>query len=190
MKKSQLRKIYLERRKNLNSAETDQLSKTIADLFFDNFDLNTVQFLHCFIPIEKFKEINTQLIVNKILKDHQQIQILAPRVNFQSGEIENIKFTAETELKRNIWQIKEPVNSEKIETVEIDMFLIPLLCFDKKGFRVGYGKGFYDKLLRNSRSKSLKIGLSYFEATENITDVESFDVRLDFCVTPEKIWKF
>ena len=189
MNKSELRKIYLERRKNLSSFDGKQKSKQIADGFFNHFDLNNVRFLHCFTAIEKFNEIDTTFIFTRIWQEFPNIQTLVPRVNFEISEIENVKFTAETKLAQNIWQINEPEIGLNVEPKEIDIIIVPLICFDEKGFRVGYGKGFYDKLLKNCRSDCLKIGLSYFAPIEKISDVENFDVKLDFCVMPEKVWK-
>ena len=62
----------------------------------------------------------------------------------------------------------------------IDMVLVPGLCFDGDGHRVGYGKGFYDRFLKTCRPDCIKIGLSYFEPVESIDDVHEGDVRLDF----------
>ncbi len=185
-----LRKNYLERQKSFLPFERKQKSKQIADRFFREFDLKNIHFLHCFAAIKKFNEIDTSLIFKRFWRNFPQIQAFVPRVNFEINKIENLKFTAETELKENVWQISEPTTNETIESEKIDMILVPLLCFDKKGFRVGYGKGFYDKLLENCRKDCLKIGLSYFAPIEEISDVKNFDVKLDFCVTPEKIWKF
>lgn len=190
MKKTELRKIYLTKQKNLSPAERIEKSRAIAGRFFRFFDLTAIEYLHCFIPIEKFNEIETSLIFQKIWLDFPNIKTLAPRVNFQTGEIENLKFTPETELIKNSWQIAEPCGNELIATEKIDLVLVPLLCCDPKGWRVGHGKGFYDKLLRRSRPDCQKIGLSYFPPTEIISDVNEYDVKLDYCVTPEKIYEF
>ncbi len=77
-----------------------------------------------------------------------------------------------------------------IEIERIDAVLVPLLCFDERGFRVGYGMGFYDRFLSGCRTNCLKIGLTYFAPTAEISDAQNFDVRLDFCITPKKNWKF
>ncbi|WP_431293282.1 5-formyltetrahydrofolate cyclo-ligase [Pedobacter sp. P26] len=71
---------------------------------------------------------------------------------------------------------------------EIDMVVIPLLAFDKQGYRVGYGKGFYDRFLRDINAQ--KIGLSLHPAIEKIDDVNEYDIKLDFCITPTEIIKF
>ena len=70
------------------------------------------------------------------------------------------------------------------------MVFVPLLAFDKKGHRVGYGKGFYDKFLSECKPDAIKIGLSFFEPEELITDVFESDVKLDYCVTPNSIHAF
>ena len=187
MTKAELRKIYLSRRKNLSAAERKAKSELISDAFFAKFDLRRIRFLHCFLPIEKFNEIDTRLIFERVWREFPHITTLLPRVNFQTNEIENLKFTSKTKLAQNQWLIHEPAHDELVESAKIDAVLVPLLCFDIRGFRVGYGKGFYDRFLRRCRQDCLKIGLSYFEAVEKIEDADDFDVKLDFCVTPEKL---
>jgi 5-formyltetrahydrofolate cyclo-ligase len=187
MFKADLRKIYLAKQKKLSAFERKQKSEQIIERFFSGFDLSKIDSLHCFLPIERTNEIDTKLIFQNVWREFPHIETLVPRIDFQTNEIENLKFTSETKLVKNAWQILEPSHDEMVETEKIDLVLVPLLCFDRKGFRVGYGKGFYDKFLKNCRADCLKIGLSYFEPVAEITDAQEFDVRLDFCITPEKI---
>jgi 5-formyltetrahydrofolate cyclo-ligase len=189
MLKAELRKIYLARQKSLAADERREKSAAISDLFFRNFDLSKARFLHGFLPIEKFNEIETRPVFQKIWRELPRLETLVPRVDFATGEIENLKFSAETRLAPNRWQIDEPAHDETVATEKIDFVLVPLLCFDARGFRVGYGKGFYDKFLKNCRADAVKIGLSYFAPIGEIEDAREFDVRLDFCVTPEKVFK-
>ena len=70
------------------------------------------------------------------------------------------------------------------------MVLTPLLAFDKKGNRVGFGKGYYDKFFSQCRSDVIKIGLSFFEAEDLIDDINSYDIPLNFCVTPQTVYRF
>jgi 5-formyltetrahydrofolate cyclo-ligase len=188
MLKAELRKIYLARQKSLSAQERSEKSLRIAANFFQSFDLGEIRYLHCFLPIEKFNEIDTEPIFRRVRRDFPRIETLVPRVDFHAREIENLKFSAETELVENAWQIHEPAHDESVETEKIDLILIPLLCFDERGFRVGYGKGFYDRLLKNCRPDCLKIGLSYFPPVAEIDDAQDFDVKLDFFVTPERIF--
>jgi 5-formyltetrahydrofolate cyclo-ligase len=191
MLKAALRKIYLDRRRMLSAAERREKSARIAARFFANFDLSRVNFLHCFLPIEKFKEIDTKPIFERVWKDFPHVETLVPRVDFETGEIENLKFTRATNLAQNRWEIHEPAHDEMVESEKIDLVLVPLLCFDRRGFRVGYGKGFYDKFLKNCRADCRKIGLSYFAPIpDEIEDAHDADVKLDFCVAPDAVRRF
>ena len=190
MTKNELRKIYLEKRESLTDEEIEQYSEQIAERFFQTFDLEKIDYLHCFLPIKRFNEIDTKLIFHQVWTAYSHIETVVPRVDFEKQEIENLKFTPVTELVENAWMIHEPAHNELVESEKIDIVIVPLLCFDENGFRVGYGKGFYDKFLRNCRADCLKIGLSYFPPVEEISDKNEFDVRLDYCLTPNEIYKF
>ena len=74
MKKAELRKTYLAERKNLSSAERTVESRAIAARFFQKFDLTEIEFLHCFLPIEKFNEIETPIIFLKIWREFPNIE--------------------------------------------------------------------------------------------------------------------
>lgn len=190
MFKNELRKIYLNKQETILPAERKAKSTQIANLFFQYFDWREINVLHCFLPIEKFNEIDTELIFEKIWREFPKTKTVVPRVNFQTEEIESLAFKNETRLIKNQWQIDEPSEGKMYDVGKVDMVIVPLLCFDKRGFRVGYGKGFYDKFLKNCRVGCLKIGLSYFDPVGVILDAREFDVKLDFCVTTEKIVDF
>ena len=169
--------------------EKNEKSLQITERFFRTFNLSKIRFLHCFLPIERFNEIDTNLIFHRIWHDFPQTETVVPRVNSQINEIESLKYTSETELVQNSWQIHEPAHNEFIEAGKIDLVLVPLLCFDLQGFRVGYGKGYYDKFLSKCRKDCLKIGLSFFPPIAEIKDAQEYDVKLDFCITPQKVYQ-
>ena len=77
-----------------------------------------------------------------------------------------------------------------IEPEKLDVVLMPLIAFDTRGFRCGYGKGFYDRFLIHCRPAVIRIGLSYFDPETQISDISPFDVPLHHCLTPERIWSF
>ena len=189
MQKNELRKIYLEKMKSQTPSEREGKSRRIAERFFDEFDLENVKVLHLFFAIEKFGEIKTEFIFRRVWREFPRIKTVVPRVDFAKNLMRNVEFTEATKLTENIWEIHEPSGDEFIENKLIDAVLVPLLCFDERGFRVGYGKGFYDKFLTTCRADTLKIGLSFFQPIREIADVSEFDVKLDFCITPDKIYK-
>lgn len=190
MKKAELRKRYLERQRGLTPRERATLSGQIAMRFVEHVDLGRVKTLHCFIPLEKFNEIDTMLVFERLWREYPGIHTVVPRVDLETGEMRSLKFVRETELVKNAWDIHEPLHHKTVEPGEIDMVLVPLLCFDTAGHRVGYGKGFYDRFLARCRPDCMKIGLSYLPPVDEIDDIYEGDITLDKCVTPASIFGF
>ena len=189
MTKSELRKNYLAKRHALSAEELATNSRQIANRFFGNIDLTAIKTIHTFIAIEKFNEVDTSVIYTRIWRDFPQIRTLAPVTDLDSGVVEHFKLDASTGLVESRWGICEPVGGESVDAAEIDLVLVPLLCFDERGGRVGYGKGFYDTFLSRCRSDCLKVGLSYFPPVETIDDVGEHDMPIDSCITPERFYE-
>jgi 5-formyltetrahydrofolate cyclo-ligase len=100
-------------------------------------------------------------------------------------------FYFETEtLQLNAFGIQEPLPFNLVPPNLIDAMLVPLLGFDLKGHRVGYGKGYYDRYLVSANKWMQKIGISYLEPIDNFTDTNEFDVPLNTCITPWKTYEF
>jgi 5-formyltetrahydrofolate cyclo-ligase len=190
MTKQELRKLYLQKRTALTSAQLEDLNKKLLINFFSSVDLSGIKVLHTFLPIEKKNEPNTWLIIDRIKKDFPEIRISIPRVNNQTGLLENFYFENKEQLSKNIWGIVEPKQGIPTEPSDIDIVLIPLLAFDIHGHRVGYGKGFYDKFLKTCSSHSKRIGISLFAPVDKIDNVNDFDEKLDLVIAPEEIFQF
>ena len=186
MNKSSLRKEALNKRNALSGQELDALNKKLLKQF-KTIDFSEINSLHIFLPIIAKKEPNTFLLIEWLQENHPEIQIIVPKANFDTNLMHNYVFTKKTKLINNEYHIPEPKDgAEFLETP--DLVIIPLLAFDKKGYRVGYGKGFYDRFLQNTSTQ--KMGLSFFDATEEIIDVHLNDIRLDKCITPNGIVAF
>jgi 5-formyltetrahydrofolate cyclo-ligase len=189
MKKSELRTHCLERRSSLTFGQISESNRRITDLFFSSIDLVGVSRFHSFIPIEKFLEVDTLPIFRHIWARYPEIETLAPRLNFEIGEIESVRFTHESALIENKWGIKEPAAESQLDAAAIDIAVVPLLCFDVRGHRVGYGRGFYDRFLAKCRKDCKKIGLSFFSPVDPIEDVGDHDITLDVVVTPDRLFR-
>ena len=190
MKKTTIRKKYLSRQRSLSSSIRANKSLVIKEEFFERFDLKPISVLHYFNSMEKNGEVETSYIVNELWQNYPFIKTVAPRVNFIEKVLEHLEVNQDTQFELSSWGIFEPVGNQVVAAEMMDLVLVPLLCFDKRGYRVGYGGGFYDKFLVKCREDCLKIGLSFFEPVGEIEDVQDFDVRLDYCITPEKVWEF
>lgn len=190
MTKKELRKLYLQKRAALSEAEYGQLNFQLYQNFFSNIDLSFLKVVHTFLPITAKKEVDTWLIIDRIRREFPNVRISIPKVNSQTGVFDSFYFEGLHQLATNEWGIQEPKQGIPTEPEKVDIVLIPLLAYDKKGHRVGYGKGFYDKFLATCRPDCKKIGLSLFEAEEKIADVNDFDITLDQCITPQAVISF
>lgn len=187
MTKAELRKTYITLRKNILKHDINTFSLSIANQLL-KLPIWQHSFYHIFLSIEEQKEINTDYILNII--SGKDKNILISKSDFDTGEMTHFLLTDNTMIKKNKYHIPEPVDGIEIQNDKIDVVFIPLLAFDKQGNRVGYGKGFYDRFLANCNPETIKIGLSFFEAETEITDVFEGDIKLNYCVTPSKIYKF
>jgi 5-formyltetrahydrofolate cyclo-ligase len=187
MLKAELRKKYKALRNTLSIKQIDDLSMNIANQLL-KLSVWNFSFYHIFLTIEEQREINTDYILNILSGKDKNIVI--SKSNFETSEMTHFLLTDSTKIKKNHYNIPEPVDGIEIFNNKIDVVFIPLLAFDKQGHRVGYGKGFYDKFLSECRPETIKIGLSFFEAETAISNVFESDIRLDFCVTPNVVYEF
>ena len=104
--------------------------------------------------------------------------------------MQSVQTDDDTRFRKNGYGLYEPEDGVVVNPAGVDMIFVPLLSFDKMGFRVGYGKGFYDRYLSQCRNECLKIGFSYFEPLDAIDDTNEFDVPLSLCVTPTTVYVF
>ena len=97
---------------------------------------------------------------------------------------------ADSIFEANDYNIPEPLDTEIADPTSIDLVITPLLTFDTKGNRVGYGKGYFDRYLKECHDDCIKVGFSYFDPIDSIDDANEFDVPLDFCITPQRTYVF
>ncbi|WP_428231011.1 5-formyltetrahydrofolate cyclo-ligase [Flavobacterium sp.] len=185
--KKELRIHYKNLRKELSLDDLEEKSLAIANNLIQ-LPIWDKAYYHVFLPIEEQKEVNTEYVLH--LLSGKDKEIVVSKSNFESRGMTHFLLTDNTKIKKNEYNIPEPVNGLPVPSATIEVVFVPLLTFDLFGNRVGYGKGFYDKFLSECKPETIKIGLSFFEAEDKIEDVFESDVKLDFCVTPEKVYEF
>ncbi|WP_407521669.1 5-formyltetrahydrofolate cyclo-ligase [Lacibacter sp. MH-610] len=189
MTKQQARKLYTEKRMQLPVADRNRFDDLLL-IQFQKLVLPEILLVHTYLAMEAKKEFATDAILHYMEFQHPGVQFVIPRVNAETNELDNILHTEDLLFTTNSWGIAEPVDGTVVDAKEIDLVLVPLLAFDTAGNRVGYGKGYYDKLLAQCRRDVLKVGFSYFEPLDKIADSASFDIPLSYCVTPHRIYEF
>lgn len=183
----------MAQRRALSAEEVEKQSQQItARLFADFFVDPTGLIVHTFLPIVRQNEVDTWPIIYRIWQNLPQIQVAVSVTDIATNRLAHYALTPETPLVENRLGIAEPQSKGcmAISSDQIDVVLVPLLAFDTRGHRVGYGKGYYDQFLSECRPDCLKIGLSLFEPILTISDVEPTDIRLDAGVTPKRTHNF
>lgn len=187
MLKKELRAKYKALRNQLSEIEIEEKSLAIANEII-KLTIWEKTYFHVFLPIEEQKEVNTEFILHLLAGKDKEIVI--SKSDFATRNMTHFLLTDNTRIKKNEYNIPEPIDGLEVPAAKIEVVFVPLLAFDKKGNRVGYGKGFYDKFLTDCKPETIKIGLSFFAPEELISDVFENDVLLDYCVTPNGVWEF
>lgn len=187
MTKSELRIKYKVLRKSLSLDQADDFSLAIANQLLQ-LDIWDKSFFHIFLSIEEQKEVNTEYILNILAGKDKNIVI--SKSNFKNLSLTHYLLTDSTRIKKNHYNIPEPIEGIEINSSQIEVVFVPLLVFDKTGNRIGYGKGFYDRFLSNCKPETIKIGLSFFEAETEVFETDDNDISLDYCVTPLQVYQF
>lgn len=184
--KSDLRAKYRSLRGQMTDALVENQSVCIVNHLL-KMSIWQHEWFHIFLPIQKNKEVCTNLLLPVLFGKKKRIAV--SKCNTKKQTLTHFELTEHTLLKKNTWGIPEPIETETpLENQNFDVVIVPLLAYDKKGNRVGYGKGFYDCFLKNTTA--VKIGVSFFPPTEQEILPYKNDVRLDYCVTPDAVWKF
>ena len=185
MNKIEARKKYLDLRKKLDNFQIISKSISISNNLQD-LPIWEHNFYHIYLPIKEKNEVDTMPIIN--ILNNKKKKVLIPKSDFNNTTMKSFLLNDNTVLKKNNYGITEPINNEEF-LGRIDVIFIPLVAYDLIGNRVGYGKGFYDKFLRNQNNKILRVGLSFFNPEKRIK-IDEHDENLDFCVTPNRIFNF
>lgn len=167
MNKQELREKIKEKRKNLNIEQiSSQVIKNIRKL---------PQYLNA-KNIAIFYPLKNEINLLPLLDDSKNFYL--PKIKDQNLEL--CPYKKGDELILSCFKTKEP-KSNSVEKNKIDLIFVPAMCADKNNYRLGYGKGFYDRLLKNYTGIKIVPLASEF-LFENIPH-DSNDVKVDLIIT-------
>lgn len=138
-----------------------------------------------FIYVSTPNEVPTYAIIEKALEDGKTVSV--PRVSGK-GEMHAIPIqSTATDLIPGHFGIMEPKPYlNRISPREMDLILVPGLLFDRKGYRIGYGGGYYDKYLAKVSTDCKTIGLAYDQQITNNLPHDSFDKKVMLIITEKE----
>ena len=189
MRKTEIRKYFKEKRQALTDRDVN-VYQDILLIRFQELHLPYIHYLHAYIPKPDSKEPDPAPLLDWMQVRDPGLRMVYAAINDADCSMKHFMFDDNTAFRLNQFGIPEPTGGIELESTQLDAIIIPLLAFDVNGNRVGYGKGYYDRFLANCREDVLKIGLSYFPPVYYIDDIENFDKKLDFCITPESVYAF
>jgi 5-formyltetrahydrofolate cyclo-ligase len=167
----------LEKRNRLHASEIVKRSKRIQEFVINSKEFQPVKVVGAYFAFGS--EVKTDLII-------ERARMLGKKIVLPSVKEDKITFyelSSSKYLIRGRFGIMEPVPYKRVS--KIDLLVVPGIAFDKKGYRLGYGKGYYDRLLSGKRTFS--IGLAYsFQLLENLPH-DRYDKRLDAVASEDGI---
>jgi 5-formyltetrahydrofolate cyclo-ligase len=132
-------------------------------------------------------EIDTRLLLGKLAGEGWTTCL--PVVLGKGLPLEFRRWLPGEPLVKGVWGIERPLDTSPV--VEPDVLIIPLLAFDRKGYRLGYGGGFYDRTLEKLRvlKKIVAIGVGYSGQEIEAVPHGAHDQPLDYMLTEKEIFK-
>ena len=179
MLKSKLRKKVLKIRKVANKNNLKINFNKVFSLIKKNYLIK--KSIGGYFPVNY--EVDDLEILKEFAKKNYQISLPVIKKNFN---MDFYKWSFDDPLKINQYGIPEP-NSKKL--IYPDIILVPLVAFDNNLNRLGYGGGYYDRVIKklSKKKKILKIGLAFSIQKINSVPVTKYDKKLDYIVTDKYI---
>ncbi|MBK5251755.1 MAG: 5-formyltetrahydrofolate cyclo-ligase [Peptostreptococcaceae bacterium] len=186
MKKT-LRNSILSQRDAMSGEDNKRLSGTICRSLIALSAYNEAKTVMCFLSFRS--EVNTSLIVKNILGSGKKLIVPVTDIKTKTLKLSYVK--SMDDLVKSTYGILEPSPSafKEASPKDIDLVLVPGACFNLKGYRIGYGGGYYDKFLPQIRKDALALGLCYdFQIVSSIYP-EKHDIPVDIVLSEKRMIK-
>lgn len=186
--KIKLRTQAMQQRRLLTQTERATRSTLISEALINHFVWADISCVHSYIPHPDKMEVDIWSFLHYLFTHQPQITVVSNRIN--QAHLDCVVIDAQTQYFPNCFGMAEPDQQAiVIEPEKIDVMILPLLACDQRGHRLGYGKGYYDRLLVRCRPDMQRIGVHYFSPIENIFP-EAHDMPLTGLMTAEQYFEF
>lgn len=181
--KRKLRKRFIEQRLRLLQQEVKQQSDTIMSTFFSTDYYKRAKVVMFYVDMRN--EVMTKGAIEETLSKGKRVVV--PRVKKGYGLLA-IEIKSLDELEPGTFGVLEPPEKEEIFLDDIDVVVVPGVVFDKKGYRIGYGGGYYDNFLPKLKANAKKIAVAFEIQMIDLVPAESHDVKMDLIITDKRIY--
>jgi 5-formyltetrahydrofolate cyclo-ligase len=181
MPKKSIRETLLARRKHL-SAETC----LARSLLIQRRLLETAEFQKA-AAVALYSPILNEVFTEELFRSAKQRGKLVAYPRVSGGSLEFVVTSAAEELRPGVFNVLEPIGKETIPFEELEMVVVPGVAFDQEGHRLGYGKGFYDRVLHRKGGGRALVGLCFELQLVEALPAEVHDVAMDLLITEERV---
>ncbi|HHV18194.1 MAG TPA: 5-formyltetrahydrofolate cyclo-ligase [Thermoanaerobacterales bacterium] len=183
--KDRLRKKVIDERLQLPSEEVKRKSDRIMSNFFSMEDYKEAKVIMFYVDMRN--EVMTKATINKAFNEEKRVVV--PRVKKGYGLLA-IEIQSLEELSLGTFGVMEPPEKEEILLEDIDVVVVPGVAFDRNGYRLGYGAGYYDNFLPKLRSDAKKIAVAFEMQLKDLIPIEPHDVKMDMIITEKSLHTF
>jgi 5-formyltetrahydrofolate cyclo-ligase len=184
--KNDLRQSALESRRAISHDRLVAMSKLVAKNLAALHEFRDAKLIASYVS--KDYEVQTSTIIQGLLAEGKRV--IVPLVDTSSSALLFFEIHSLDELRPGRFGIPEPANNgAPVSLSESSLLLVPLLAWDDRGHRIGYGRGYFDKALA-SRGSSIAVGLALESQKVAMIPETSSDVPLDTIVTEERVVRF
>ncbi len=189
----EIRKVLRDKRRSLSDAQKKAVAKSCFSHFLTIPHLSTYQNMAFYQAFDG--EMDPTLLINHCWQQHKKCYL--PVIS-KDKPLHFFPYFPDSKLIKNQYHILEPNHSNKsleASIIDLDLICLPLVAFDKVGYRLGMGKGYYDKTLydycqQRKNKKPFLLGLAYsFQKVDKIMTHEK-DVKLDGVLTEKEVILF
>ena len=180
--KSEMRSRLLNMRENLDPKAAQQLSETIFSNLTSLEQFTRAKVIHTYVSSKK-NEVDTKRLIEDAWQSGKRVVV--PIMNLDHQTLEHSEILSLDELKPGAFDILEPTTRRSIDLTLVEIVVVPVLGVDRRGNRIGFGEGYYDRFLKFM--KKPKVALAYeFQVVEKMPSSE-VDVPVDYVVTEKKV---
>ena len=178
-----IRKKYLNIRKQIENKY--EKSITICNKIINTKEYQESKYICVYKSLKD--EVNTDEIIKHAISKNKIVVL--PRV--ENDDLMLYKITSYDEkLKKSKLGVEEPLGNFKnlVDKKEIDLVIVPAVCFDKERNRIGFGKGFYDRFLKNANLNTLGICFEEQVVKEYLLPVRDNDIKINKVITDKNVY--
>jgi len=178
MDKKQIRNSILKKRREKNKNQIVRKGNLLKEKLFSLEEFRRVNIVMFFVSFDN--EIYTH---DMIREASEKKVVIVPKIT--DSDIFPSRIRNFNDLEKGKYGILEPIENDMINSKDIEVIFVPGIVFDKKGHRIGYGKGYYDKFLKNL--DAFKIGLCMdFQIIDKLPN-DPWDVKMDMIISEKSI---